>query len=275
MCREYILETEGLTKSFGGLAAVDGVGLKLPYNHFKYDHLSFCGLSRNSLKLPYNHFKSVIGPNGAGKTTVFNLISGILKPGAGRILFKGTEITALPPHRRVHLGMGRSFQITNIFPGLSTLENIRIACQSRAGAGGKFLTHFTSLRQIREKALELLEMVHLADRADVPAGALSHGDKRKLELAILLGTGPELLLLDEPTAGMSHEEVPGIMEIIKKIKAQGGRAIMMVEHKMDLVLGISDSVTVLQNGRVIADGAPADVMQNELVQSAYLGGMAL
>jgi branched-chain amino acid transport system ATP-binding protein len=246
---EIILETVAVTKSFGGLAANQGV----------------------SLKVPARTLRTVIGPNGAGKTTLFNLISGIHRPTSGRIYFKGEEITGLPPHEIARRGIGRSFQLTNLFPDLSALENVRLAAQARGRHSWQLWRRSESLSEYREKAEQALETVAMLDRAHVPARDLAHGEKRKLEIAMLLAMDPELLLLDEPTAGMSREEVPGIIAAIERIRAEGRRTILMVEHKMDIVLGISDAITVLAQGAVIAEGTPAEITANEAVQAAYLG----
>jgi len=246
-----ILETKELTIAFGGHTAVNGV----------------------TMQVPRNHFKSIIGPNGAGKTTFFNLLSGQLQPSRGQVIFKGTDITELSPPFRTRLGIGRSFQITNVFPNLTVLENVRLAVQSQAGVRFDFLSHFTKYKQFEAKALELLETVLLAGKKDAQAKHLSHGEKRKLEIAMLLALEAELLLLDEPTAGMSLEEVPAILDVIRGIKATGTRTIVLIEHKMDMVLDLSDSIMVLFNGKLLADGPREAIMKNELVQSAYLGGL--
>jgi branched-chain amino acid transport system ATP-binding protein len=249
---DYILQTQDLTVRFGGLVAVDSV----------------------NLKVRPGTFQSVIGPNGAGKTTLFNLICGIYKPTSGRVLFKERDITGLPPHKTSQLGLGRSFQITNIFPNLTVLENVRLAVQSRAYVGYRFLTLATSFRQFEEKARQILVQVNLEGREQALANSLPHGDKRKLEIGMLLATESELLLLDEPTAGMSHDDVPAVIEVIEKIKATG-RTILMVEHKMDLILSISDTVTVLRLGAIIAEGTPAEIAADPVVRAAYLGGVAV
>ncbi|TCZ77138.1 ABC transporter ATP-binding protein [Paenibacillus albiflavus] len=246
-----ILETSDLTIAFGGHTAVNEV----------------------SLQVPKQHFKSIIGPNGAGKTTFFNLLSGQLKPTKGQVLFNGADITHLPPPARTRLGMGRSFQITNVFPSLTVLENVRLAAQSAAGVRFSMFARASKYKQLEEEAFELLERVFLSNKADAIAKNLAHGEKRKLEIAMLLALKTELLLLDEPTAGISIEEVPAILEVIRGIKDKRDRTILLIEHKMEMVLDLSDSLTVLFNGRLLADGTPHEIMQNELVQSAYLGGI--
>jgi branched-chain amino acid transport system ATP-binding protein len=247
-----ILETHDLTVRFGGLVAVDHV----------------------NLKVRKGSFQSVIGPNGAGKTTLFNLISGIHKPTGGKVIFQGRDITGLPPHKISHLGLGRSFQITNIFPNLTVLENVRLAVQSRASVGHRFLTLATSFPEFADRARIILNQVNLAGKERVVANLLPHGDKRKLEIGMLLATESELLLLDEPTAGMSHDDVPAIIAVVEQIKATG-KTILLVEHKMEMVLAISDVITVLRNGAVIAEGAPAAIANDPIVRAAYLGGMAI
>lgn len=248
---DRLLETKGLTIQFGGHVAVDDV----------------------SFRLRPGEFKSIIGPNGAGKTTFFNLLGGQLKPTGGAVFFKGKDITDLSVHERTRLGIGRSFQITNVFPDLTVLENVRLAVQAKSGVGFRLLSHYKRFRQFEETAHQLLEKVHLRPKAARLAKNLPHGDKRKLEIAILLALEPELLLLDEPTAGMSLEEVPAIVELIRSLKESGRHTILLIEHKIDMVLDLSDSLAVLFNGRLLADGTPAEIMKDERVQSAYLGGL--
>lgn len=248
---EPILQTSDLTIAFGGHIAVNKV----------------------NFTVKENEFKSIIGPNGAGKTTFFNLLSGQLQASEGNILFKGEDITKLSPTMRTRKGIGRSFQITNVFPNLTVLENVRLAVQSQAGVRYNMLSHFLSFRSFQNKALEWLSMVFLDEKANVIAKNLAHGEKRKLEIAMLLALETEILLLDEPTAGMSIEEVPAILEVIKNIKKQGNRTIVLIEHKMDMILDLSESITVLFNGKLLADGTPEEIMNNETVQTAYLGGL--
>jgi branched-chain amino acid transport system ATP-binding protein len=223
--------------------------------------------------VPPNHFKSIIGPNGAGKTTLFNLLSGQLAPTKGQIFYKGREITRLSPPMRTRLGIGRSFQITNVFPNLTVLENVRLAVQSRAGVRFNMVSHFGKFKRFEEKAHELLKTVLLDGKSGSKAKNLSHGEKRKLEIAMLLALKPELMLLDEPTAGMSVEEVPAILDVIRKLRDERKRTIILIEHKMEMVLDLSDSLLVLFNGKFLVDGTPREIMNNELVQSAYLGGL--
>jgi branched-chain amino acid transport system ATP-binding protein len=246
-----IIETKDLSIKFGGHIAVDSV----------------------SVSVPHNHFKSIIGPNGAGKTTFFNLLSGQLMPTEGQVLFKGNEITKLSPTKRTRAGIGRSFQITNVFPNLTVMENVRLAVQSHEGVRFQMLRHFRSFKKFEEQAEEWLKLVLLDDKKDALARNLAHGEKRKLEIAMLLALNTEVLLLDEPTAGMSLEEVPAILDVIRKIKQRGDRTIILIEHKMDMIMDLSDSIMVLFNGALLADGTPEEIMKNEMVQSAYLGGL--
>ncbi|MEW5960425.1 MAG: ABC transporter ATP-binding protein [Chloroflexota bacterium] len=249
MADSIILETQNLRKDFGGLVAV----------------------SKVSLKVKAHSLHSIIGPNGAGKTTFFNLLSGSLKPTGGRVIFKGRDITYLPAHRIAHLGLGRSFQITNVFPTLTVLENVRLAAQALGRDNFKFWRHYQHFTGYEQRARRVVAQVGLDEQADMPARMLPHGDKRKLELGIMLAADPELLLLDEPTAGMAREEIPLLIEVIEQIRSQGNKTIMLVEHKMDLVMNISDRITVMHQGQVLAEGAPAEIAANEVVQSAYLG----
>jgi branched-chain amino acid transport system ATP-binding protein len=215
--------------------------------------------------------KSIIGPNGAGKTTFFNLLSGQYRPSEGRILFKGRDITAHGAAARTRLGIGRSFQLTNIFPTLTVLENVRLAVQARRGLGFTAWRHYRRFPGLEDTAYALLEAVLLEGKWAAAAGALAHGEKRKLELGILLALDPEVLLLDEPTAGMALEEVPTIIGLIERIRARRDRTILLVEHKIDMVMALSDSIAVLKDGRLIADGAPAEVSASAEVQAAYFG----
>ena len=245
-----ILETKDLTIRFGGNTAVNRVNLE--FQEFS--------------------LKSIIGPNGAGKTTFFNLISGQYKPTSGRVLFKGLDVTDVDPASRTKLGIGRSFQLTNIFPTLSVLENVRLALQSRAEIGMVFWRHWRSYTELEDRAYMLLKQVLLEDRWADEANTLTHAEQRKLEIAILLGLDPEVLLLDEPTAGMSIEEVPAVLEIIQDIKGAHNRTVLLVEHKFDMIMTLSDSIAVFKEGRLICDDTPEAVSNNEEVQAAYLGG---
>ncbi len=248
---ETILETRHLRKEFGGLVAVDDVSLQV------------CAQTLHS----------IIGPNGAGKTTLFNLLSGIFPPTHGQVLYKGRDITHLPPHRIAHLGIGRSFQITNIFPNLTVLENLRIAAQALGRDNFKLFQNAAHFSQYVARAQEIVTQVGLTGREQTVARVLPHGDKRKLELGIMLAGNPELLLLDEPTAGMSSEQVPALLDIIRGIMADGKKTIILVEHRMDMVMTISDRITVMHLGNVLAEGTPHEIAANQTVQSAYLGAL--
>jgi branched-chain amino acid transport system ATP-binding protein len=245
-----IIETRDLTISFGGHQAVSQVNLQV--DPFKV--------------------KSIIGPNGAGKTTLFNLISGQYKPTSGRIMFKGQDITPLGVARRTKLGLGRSFQLTNIFPTLTVLENVRLALQSKEAVGLVFWKNYRDYSALEDQAYELLTHVMMQDRWAAEATTLTHGEQRKLEIAILLGLDPEVLLLDEPTAGMSLEEVPAILDLIQNIKATRKQTILLVEHKFDMIMALSDSIAVLKDGKLLCDDSPEAVACNKEVQEAYLGG---
>lgn len=244
-----ILETRNLRKEFGGLVAVNDM----------------------SIQVEQGSTHSIIGPNGAGKTTFFNLLSGKYKPTSGEVLYKGKNITAVPFHKRAHLGIGRSFQITNIFPQLTVLENVRLAAQALSPVTMNVTRRADSYSEYIDRSMEVLGLVGLASMAGVPASVLPHGGKRKLELAILIAPDPELLLLDEPTAGMASEQVPELLETIQDIRQQGNKTIILVEHNMRVVMGISDKITVMNQGAKLAEGDPDTISHNETVQSVYLG----
>lgn len=247
---EVLLELQEVSINFGGHTAVDHV----------------------SLKINKNEFTSIAGPNGAGKTTLFNLISGQLQPTTGKIFYKGMNITNLPPYKRTRLGLGRSFQITNVFPNLTVLENVRLAVQAKENVGYKLLASKILDNRLEEKAMSWLELVNLEHKFNNLAVTLTHGEKRKLEIAIILALESELLLLDEPTAGMSIEEVPVILELIKNINKERHRTILLIEHKMDMLMNLSEKLVILNQGKLIAEGNPEKIMGDKLVQSAYLGG---
>jgi len=243
---DILLRTEQLTRAFGSLVAVNRVDVTV---------------RRGELR-------SIIGPNGAGKTTLFRLVSGEMAPSSGRVWFKGADITGLPPHRVSRLGIAKSYQITNIFPHLSVLENVRVAVQGYARSFN-FWARADGLSDCRERALAILESVGLARKAGHLAAHLSHGEKRHLEIGIALASDPALLLLDEPTAGMSPEETDETMRLIRELAA--GRTVVLVEHKMKLVMRISDRITVLHQGQVLAEGSPEEIRGNEAVRQTYLG----
>jgi len=243
---DILLRTEQLTRAFGSLVAVNRVDVTV---------------RRGELR-------SIIGPNGAGKTTLFRLVSGEMAPSSGRVWFNGADITGLPQHRVSRLGIAKSYQITNIFPHLSVLENVRVAVQGYARSFN-FWARADGLSDCRERALAILESVGLARKAGHPAAHLSHGEKRHLEIGIALASDPALLLLDEPTAGMSPEETDETMRLIRELAA--GRTVVLVEHKMKLVMRISDRITVLHQGQVLAEGSPEEIRGNEAVRQTYLG----
>jgi branched-chain amino acid transport system ATP-binding protein len=235
-----------LTRAYGSLIAVNGV----------------------DFAVKEGELRSIIGPNGAGKTTFFRLISGEVPPTSGRIWFKEREVTGMPQHAVARLGIAKSYQITSIFPHLTVFENVRVAAQGPARAFD-FWRRAETLTEASARADEVLATVGLRPKADLLAAVLSHGEKRHLELAIALAANPVLLLLDEPTAGMSPEETDETMDLISELKA--GRTIVLVEHKMKLVMKISDRITVLHQGQVLADGTPEEIRANEVVQRTYLG----
>ena len=222
--------------------------------------------------MPARALKSIIGPNGAGKTTFFNLLSGQYRASGGSIFLKGRDISTWSAARRTRAGIGRSFQLTNIFPTLSVLENVRIALQTRAGLTFNAWRSYRSFPELEERAWDILETVLLAGKGQALASELAHGEKRKLEVGILLALDAEVLLLDEPTAGMSLEEVPSIMALIEAIRRRRDRTVLLVEHKIDMIMALSDSIAVLKDGRLIADDTPEAISGNPLVQAAYFGG---
>jgi branched-chain amino acid transport system ATP-binding protein len=244
-----VLETHDLTIRFGGHVAVDGVS---------------CAFRPGTLT-------AIVGPNGAGKTTYFNLISGQLRATSGRVSLFGEDVSALSAPERTKRGMGRAFQLTNLFPRLTVLENVHLAVQSRAGLGRDMFSMWNRHVEVIEKAEHFLHRVALAERRDAAAAALSHGDQRKLEVAILLALEPDVFMFDEPTAGMSVDEVPVILDLIRHIKAQADKTILLVEHKMDVVRSLADRIIVLHQGQLVADGEPAEVIASPIVQEAYLG----
>jgi branched-chain amino acid transport system ATP-binding protein len=241
-----MLRVEEIGKSFGGLMAVNGV----------------------SFQIEKGELSSIIGPNGAGKTTLFNLLTGHLSPDKGRILFKEKEITGLSPHGICRLGIGRSFQRTNIFPRLSAFDNVQVAVMSwRRKSSNIFLR---VQKMLREETDEILESVGLGDKKEMTAGLLAHGDQRRLEIGIALGSHPELLLLDEPTAGMSPEESGRTVELIQGLARERGLTLLFIEHDMSVVFGISEKIRVMHMGSIIAEGMPEEVRANQDVQRIYL-----
>src|SRR5713101_3019517 len=243
---DILLRTEQLTRAFGSLVAVNRVDVTV---------------RRGELR-------SIIGPNGAGKTTLFRLVSGEMAPSSGRVWFNGADITGLPQHRVSRLGIAKSYQITNIFPHLSVVADALKAVQGYARSFN-FWSRADALTVCQDRAVEILASVSLAPRAEQLAAHLSHGEKRHLEIGIALASDPVLLLLDEPTAGMSPEETDETMVLIRELAR--ARTVVLVEHKMKLVMGISDRVTVLHQGQVLADGTPEEIRANRRVQETYLG----
>ena len=242
-----ILEVQGLVKRFGGLLATDHV----------------------TLSLQAGEIHAVIGPNGAGKTTLINQLSGDLLPDEGRILFEGHELTREPPYRRALAGLGRSYQITSVFPEFTVLQNVVLAVQSHAGHSFRFWQPALDEARLVEPARAALEQVGLAPLADRTVAALSHGQRRQIEIAMTLATGARLLLLDEPMAGMSHVESEGVVSLLRTLK--GRYTILLVEHDMDAVFALADRITVLVYGRPIASGTPDEIRASAQVREAYLG----
>lgn len=241
-----ILETKELTKSFGGLTAVNNV----------------------NFKVEKGELRAIIGPNGAGKTTFFNVIAGKLPPTKGEIWFKGENITLLPPYVITKKGIGRSYQITNIFPQLTVFENVRLAAQA-IEVTYNFWKNVMFMDEINGRVVEILEKLKLIDQKDIRAANLPHGLQRHLEIGIALASDPELLLLDEPTGGMTQEETQRMMELIDEISRS--LTIILVEHDMKFVMSVSKKISVLHEGKVLAEGSPEEIRSNEEVQRVYLG----
>jgi branched-chain amino acid transport system ATP-binding protein len=244
---DVILETRNLTKEFKGFTAVSDV----------------------NLSVQRGHIHALIGPNGAGKTTCFNLLTKFLVPTSGQILFNGKDITAAAPAQIARMGIIRSFQISAVFPHLTVLQNVRIGLQRQLGTSYHFWKSERSLAQLNGRAMQLLAEVDLAEFADTVTVDMPYGRKRALEIATTLAMEPELMLLDEPTQGMGHEDVHRVTELIKKVSA--GRTILMVEHNMNVVSGICDKISVLQRGAMLAEGSYAEVSKNPQVMEAYMG----
>ena len=244
-----VLSTHGLTVRFGGHVAVNAV----------------------SAEFHPGTLTAIVGPNGAGKTTYFNLVSGQLAATAGSVRLFGEDVTRMGAPQRAERGIGRAFQLTQLFPNLTVMENVRLAVQSRARVGLRLLSLWSRHTELIDKAMHYLERVALADKRDTPAAALAHGEQRKLEVAILLALEPQVLMFDEPTAGMSMDEVPVILDLIQAIKDQGDRTVLLVEHKLEVVRSLADRILVLHDGALVADGDPGTVMSSQIVRQAYLG----
>jgi branched-chain amino acid transport system ATP-binding protein len=248
-----MLATKNLTIRFGGHVAVD--------------HVS-CAFKPGTLT-------AIVGPNGAGKTTYFNLISGQLRATEGSVHLDGADITNETASARTHRGLGRAFQLTQLFPNLSVVENVRLAVQSRRKQGLNLWSVWLDQRNTLERAHALVDLVKLGDRADAAASSLPHGDQRKLEVAMLMALEPAVYMFDEPTAGMSVDDVPVILDLVRMLKASRDKTILLVEHKMDVVRELADRIIVLHNGQLVADGEPAAVIASPVVQNAYLGVTAV
>jgi branched-chain amino acid transport system ATP-binding protein len=249
--REVVLSTHGLARQFGGLRALDGV----------------------SIECRSGEVHAVIGPNGAGKSTLVNVLSGDLAPSAGRVRFRDEDITGLPAHRISHLGIGRSYQKTNVFAEFSAFENCRLAAQSRLATSMRFFRAASRYRAIAEAAERALAQVGLDFRAGVRVSALSHGEQRQVEIAMTLATDPTMLLLDEPLAGMGAEETARIVELLGRLSRD--HAILLVEHDMDAVFSLAATLTVMVNGAVLESGPPEEVRASRAVQEAYLGELEI
>ena len=243
------LETRGLTIRFGGHVAVDHV---------------------SSAFFP-GELTAIVGPNGAGKTTYFNLMSGQLTASDGALFIEGEDVTRLGAPQRARLGLGRAFQLTNLFPRLSVAENVRLATQAKAGVHYEMRRPWRAGADIVSRADSALDSVGLLNKRDALASTLSHGDQRKLEVAMMMALEPSIFMFDEPTAGMSVDEVPVVLDLIARLKADKTKTILLVEHKMDVVRSLADRIIVLTNGQLVADGEPAAVIASPVVQEAYLG----
>lgn len=245
-----ILEINALNKSYGGIKATDDL----------------------NLTLETGEFHAIIGPNGAGKTTLVSQLSGFVEPTSGTMSFKGQNITRLAPHKRVHLGIARTYQITSLVMDLSVIENVSLAVQAATGTGFRFFTSVRKNKFLNEQAQLLLQQVGLAEFSNMRTGALSHGQHRRLEIAMALAADAELLLLDEPMAGLGPEETGEMIDLLNGLK--GKTTILLIEHDMDAVFALADRISVLVYGHIIATGTPDDIRQNTAVQEAYLGDEA-
>jgi len=242
-----ILETKGLYHDFGGLKVLFDVNLEV----------------RDGERL------AVIGPNGAGKTTLFNVITGTYQPSQGQVYFKGREITGFPPHRLVRRGMGRSFQITSTFSRLTAFQNIRMGILSRRGIRFNMFNFLDKMESVTKETDEVLKRINLDGERDIPASALSYGKHRSLEISMAMSTEPDLVMLDEPTAGMSVDETRTAVELIRRLTE--GKTVVIIEHDMDVVFSLADRITVLHLGTILATGSPEEIRTNQAVKDAYLG----
>jgi len=247
-----LLQVSGASKRFGNLVAIDGV----------------------SLAIEPGELRAIIGPNGAGKTTFFNLVSGLIAPTAGKILFDGRDVTDLAPEHRVARGMARTFQITEIFPELTVADNVRVAVEIAAGYRLRPWLGRAARAAVEERIAELLDMGGLTEKSDMRVGALSHGDQRATEIMMSLALRPRLLMLDEPTAGMGDQETYDIARLVRRLHRREGLTIVLIEHDMRVVFNLADRIMVLAEGRVLAEGAPAEIADSDTVQAAYLGKAA-
>jgi branched-chain amino acid transport system ATP-binding protein len=243
-----ILETKDLTRRFGGLTAIDGV----------------------NFILGKGEIRALIGPNGAGKTTLFNLITGVLKPTSGKVFFKERDITTLPPYQRIKLGIGRSFQLINIFPELSVMANVEIAVQAYFKKATSPL-EIVDRKAIRSRTEEILEKFEWSGKLNVNAGTLTHAEQKRLETILAIASEPELLLLDEPAAGLDEDEISHIITLIKDTSEN--RTVFLTDHDIKFIMKIATKITVLHQGRIIAEGLPSEISENKEVQEAYFGGI--
>jgi branched-chain amino acid transport system ATP-binding protein len=247
-----VLEVRRVSKRFGSLVAVRDV----------------------SITVPKGELRAIIGPNGAGKTTFFNMISGFLRPTAGAIVFDGLDVTGLPAHQRVRLGMARTFQITEIFPELTVFENVRVGAEVAGGFGLRSWMSRTERTEVSRYVAVTLKLTGLDSKADRLVGELAHGDQRATEIAMALALRPHLLLLDEPTAGMGDQETYEITQLIRKLHRDGNLTVVLIEHDMRVVFHLADRITVLDQGNLLAEGTPKEIAANDAVQAAYLGKVA-
>ncbi|HEX9191538.1 MAG TPA: ABC transporter ATP-binding protein [Candidatus Deferrimicrobiaceae bacterium] len=244
-----LLEIRGVVKSFGGVRALQEV----------------------TFSVRQGEIRAIIGPNGAGKSTLFNVMTGLFPPDSGEVIFDGERVSGVPPYRIIRKGVGRSFQITNIFPRMTVFENVQVALFAHHGNSRDPFGRARRYPSVAEEALSILDQVGLSEKHELSASILSHGDQKRLEIAISLASRPRLLMLDEPTAGMSRFESRETVELLRTISREQGLTLVFTEHDMDIVFGISEKIVVLQQGIVIADGTPASIKANSQVRKAYLG----